>query len=84
MSELTPLQYRVFVRLNENFGQDVYIAALYVAAYPDRPQDVATLTPRQMQQRLGAVIAKLNRRIQPSARVVPGNLKRTYRIERSA
>lgn len=54
---------------------DVPIAKLHAALYIDE------VTPRQQQQRIGAILSKLNERMAVHGRVVkPGEKRGTYRL----
>jgi len=59
---------------------DCSIANIHRALYPDDP---VVRTSRQMQQRLASYISEANKRIAGNGgtrRIVPGELKRTYRM----
>jgi len=40
-----------------------------------------SMSPRSMQQKLGPIIARVNKRIKGHAAIVPGRVKRSYRLE---
>ena len=64
---------------------DVAIRVLFCAAFGVDYRDAPTLS-RNMQQRLGPYISDLNRKLEQAGggeRVVPGRLKRTYRLSRA-
>ena len=60
-------------------GGDVTILSLYAAAYGVTYRDAPST--RSMQMRLGPRITGLNRKLAPGERVIPGRMKRTYRLE---
>jgi hypothetical protein len=58
-------------------NKDLSIADLHDKMFPQED----TTDFRVVQQRLGAVIAKINRKKKPERfQIVPGNIKRTYRL----
>lgn len=87
MKPLSEIQQRVYDVLAEVPNTDVAIYKLYEAAYQTNvhvlqgPKGVLSLgvQPRTMQQRLGSVIARINEKLD-TGRVVPGQLKQTYRL----
>jgi hypothetical protein len=71
---LSTMQQRVFVLFAP--GKDVPIVKLFRAAWPDADR---TNDNRMMQQKLGPVIARINRRL-TKGYIEPGQLKQTYRL----
>lgn len=76
MIELPALQEKLLRCLVANMNKDVKIDVLYAAVYgfDDKTTDI-----REMQQRLGPHITRINRKL-PTGTIVPGELKRTYRL----
>lgn len=85
-NKLPPLQDKIYKLLKATPDQDVAIDTLYNHVF-DGPHYVQlegerhelVYTSRDMQQRLGPVIARLNLKLR-GQRIVPGELKRTYRL----
>lgn len=73
--KLSRLQARLYAQLV--LDEDVAIEKLHEAAYPAHHESGANT--RTMQQRIGPVIAEINRK-QPLMCIRPGDLKRTYRL----
>lgn len=81
--QLSVLQKRLYDLLAKTPRTDVPIVDLYRKAYPDAPgfqDNEAALAVRHMQQSIGPIIQRINAKI-IDGRVIPGNLKRTYRLE---
>jgi len=75
-AELSAKEGLIFSKLKR--FQDVSIAALFHTAWPKE-----TATKRRQQQRIGAVLATLNRKIgYYDLKVVPGVQRGTYRLIR--
>lgn len=74
------MQQRVFDVLFERPNTDVSIHTLYCAAYVRglNPKPLPKST-REAQQKLGPVIARINSKLR-NARIEPGRIKQTYRI----
>lgn len=72
------MQHRVYRTLV--LDKDIPIVDMYKSAYPD--SSVNHIKVRVMQQRLGSVIARANKKL-TSERIIPGQLKQTYRLERA-
>jgi len=88
MKPLSELQQRVYDVLDTPADTDVAIYKLYEAAYQTNVHVVQNgvlllgVRTRVMQQRLGSVIARINEKLaDEKARVVPGKLKQTYRLD---
>ena len=66
---------------------DVPIYRMYEAAYDtevhkiQNGQLILGMQPRTMQQRVGPIIMRINQKLPPDYRIVPGRLKQTYRLE---
>lgn len=75
---------KLTARENELYGYfglydvDVPIAEMHDKLYPEGDTD-----GRTPQQRLGALISRINKKL-TGERIVPGNLKRTYRLTRQS
>jgi hypothetical protein len=86
---LSELQQRVYNLLASPADADVPIYKLYEAAYQTNVHRVQKgvlllgVQPRTMQQRLGSVIARINEKLD-KGRVVPGQVKQTYRLDTKA
>ena len=74
---LSPVQKRVYDVLE--LDKDVRIADMHKAAHPSSHAE--TTEVRVMQQRLGSVIARINKKLK-NKRIVPGVIKQTYRLEK--
>lgn len=87
--KLSEVQKRVYDILAASPDVDVEIYKLYEAAYQtnvhkiQRGQLILGVEPRTMQQRLGPIIARVNQKLE-KGRVVPGLIKRTYRLDTKA
>ena len=78
MKKLSKLQQRVYDRFClAGMDDDIAISTLYISFY--RKQVTRATTTRQMQQQLGPLIARINAKLE-ATKIVPGNLKQTYRI----
>ena len=83
MNDLSPMQAKLVTAFRDpkgalRFDTDVSIDTIYQIMY--HPQSMPPST-RQRQQRVGAIITKLNAKLN-GMRVTPGQIKRTYRLER--
>lgn len=76
LSELTDRERDVYATLYECLNADVGVNMLYRLAY----EGERLASNRTMQQRLGPIIARINRKLPDGHRIVPGELKRTYRL----
>lgn len=86
-NKLTPLQQKIFSLLDAKPNTDVMISTLYHEAFgdtdmvhPDGSYSSVVLDTRDMQQRLGPLLARINLKLK-RGRIVPGALKRTYRLD---
>lgn len=78
--KLSRLQQEVYNVLVKKKGKDVTIEDMHDAAYgATQPDLFAGWTSRQIQQRMGPLISRINAKL-PRHKVVPGELKRTYRL----
>ena len=73
MNPLSELEARVFEELRLAPNTDVAIAKLFETGYGKGE----ILSSRRMQQRLGPLIARVNRKLD-QGRIAPGKRKRTY------
>lgn len=79
-SKLTTLQQKVFDLLDKKPNTDVPLADLFEAAYPNRiPQLFQTWENRDMQQKMGPLFARINRKLK-RGKIEPGMMKQTYRL----
>lgn len=82
MTQLSPYEQTLYdYLLAQGFERDTRIQTLYeyvhvLCAGSKRP------SPRVMQQRLGAIITRINRKLE-GEKIVPGDVKRTYRLTRT-
>lgn len=76
MTELSPLQDKIYIVLKSRANTDVSISELYIIAYGFGAQRGKF---RDMQQKLGPIFARINEKLE-GQRVEPGELKRTYRL----
>lgn len=65
----------------KNAEREQSIKVLYMAAFDVRFAEMAALSSRTQQQKLGPYIARLNKKLEPKERIVPGEARRTYRLE---
>ena len=78
--KLSPLQQKVHALLSKKPDSDVNINAMYVAAYGAGDFNRVSRWPsRQVQQRMGPLISRINAKLTGEA-IKPGELKRTYRL----
>lgn len=76
--------------LNQTPGEDVAIYKLYEAAHSVNVHRIVngklllSVEPRIMQQRLGAFISRINKKLPDGQVVRPGQLKQTYRLSTKA
>lgn len=68
------LELYEFIRLH-GYEKDVKIAAIHDKLYSDTNDTL----PRTPQQRVGAIISKVNKKLS-GERITPGELKQTYRL----
>lgn len=86
---LTDRERRVFDLLNAEPNTDVEIYKLYEAMSQSQVHLFQNgvlllgITPRTMQMRLGSVIARINEKLD-KGKVVPGQMKQTYRLDTTA
>lgn len=73
-NRLSPKEAVLFDALVERTGKDVSMDELHRKLYGEGDN------PRVAQQRLGAVISRINVKKYKTHKIVPGELKRTYRI----
>lgn len=74
MTKFTDMQQRLFDALSPP-DTDVSVQLLFNAVY-----DEPLCDNRWMQQKLGPMIARINRKLK-SGKIVPGELKQTYRYD---
>lgn len=77
---LSSLQQRVFDVLQAKPNRDVPIEDLYYTAYPQLGEQRSLWTVRDMQQQLGPLFVRINDKLK-RGRIVPGELKQTYRLD---
>lgn len=83
--KMSPMQAKV-MNLFDRFDKDVAIFRVYNAAYGNEgwtttSDHVLPIPVRDMQQKLGPLIQRMNLKLQ-RGRIVPGELKQTYRMIR--
>jgi hypothetical protein len=74
---------RLYMLMAHNERTDVSLTALHNEIYADTlfVKSCATFTPRDMQQRIGPYITRVNRILAPFGwHIVPGVVKQTYRL----
>lgn len=69
------------MRVFKDFDIDAEIEDLFRATYENKASVITSYSNRAMQQRLGPIIARINRKLD-GQRIVPGRMKRTYRLIR--
>lgn len=85
LDNLTDRETPVFTVLSKNPDADISIGTLYRVTFGKndnlytRYQD-GRATRRDLQQKLGPIIARINEKLNGS-RIVPGALKGTYRLQ---
>ena len=79
--KLSRLERLLYAKVSSSCNSDVTIDELYSELHDDGD----AFTPRERQQRLGSVIARINRKLadvsDDPSRIVPGEMKRTYRLQ---
>lgn len=84
MTKLSPQEERLRAAFDKDgatlYGVDVRIDAMYEAVM-EAPR--GALSVRRAQMRLGTVISKVNKKVK-GEKIIPGELKHTYRIVRDA
>lgn len=79
-NKLTELQQKVFDVLDEKPNFDIPLAVLYDVAYGDSHNHSGVTTSRDMQQKMGPLFSRINGKLK-RGRIIPGQLKRTYRLD---
>lgn len=79
--QLGTIEQVIYDRLRDAQRCEQAIRVLYMAAFGVTFSDVSKLSSRTQQQKLGPYIARLNKKLEPRERIVPGEARRTYRLE---
>lgn len=78
--KLTELEQKVYDFLSHKPNDDIPIASIYETVYgPQGPTFMLLTSNRSMQQQLGPLLARINRKLKEQ-KIVPGNIKQTYRL----
>jgi hypothetical protein len=72
---------RLYMLMANNERTDVSLIMLHNEIYADVAACRASFTPREMQQRIGPYITRVNRILAPFQwHIIPGVVKQTYRL----
>ena len=80
VTKLSATQQRLYDAFKDKPDTDIAISVMYDATYRSEGRlEALAFDVRYMQQRLGPIIQRLNKKLD-GQRIVPGRLKRTYRL----
>lgn len=77
ISELSPLQERLYAVFENHKDQDILIDDLFVVAYGDEAFE--GFSTRDKQMKLAPIFSRINEKLHGQC-IEPGQLKRTYRL----